>query len=191
MRRLAAEEEALWAKVAATVQPLPGRRAPKVAGVAPAQSPPPPQQTSKPFGPQAGSPPQRHATPARDTLDGGWDRRLGSGRVVPDQVIDLHGLSRESARSLLLRRVDAAERLGHRVLLVITGKGQMPGPAPADLMPGASPQRGAIRASLPRWLGEEGVTSRIAAVRPAHPRHGGAGAVYIVLKRSRTATLQA
>ncbi|MEY4721316.1 MAG: hypothetical protein RIQ46_1041, partial [Pseudomonadota bacterium] len=35
------------------------------------------------------------------------------------------------------------------------------------------------------WLAAGPFASRIAAVRPAHPRHGGAGAVYIVLRRPR------
>lgn len=184
MRRLQAEEAALWAQVAATVTPLPGKRRPALSAPA---TPPLPARAAQPAAlpPSPPARPRPQAKPARDTLDGGWDRRLGSGKVAPDQVIDLHGLSREGARALLLRRVDAACRMGQRLLLVITGKGQMPGPQPADLMPGAKPPPGAIRASLPRWLGEDGVTGRIAAVRPAHPRHGGAGAVYIVLKRGR------
>ncbi|WP_243453886.1 Smr/MutS family protein [Sandaracinobacteroides saxicola] len=120
-----------------------------------------------------------------ETLDGSWDRKLSSGRVVPDLTLDLHGLSRETARALLLRRVDSAARNGARVILVITGKGQTPGAQPADLMPGVKPPKGAIRASLPRWLGEAGISERVAAVRRAHPRHGGAGAVYLILRRAR------
>jgi DNA-nicking Smr family endonuclease len=99
-------------------------------------------------------------------------------------VIDLHGLRREAARQLLYAEVVRAEQRGARVVLVITGKGSQPGPTPADLMEGR-PVRGAIRADLPRWLGEEGLSSRIAAVRQAHPAHGGAGAAYLILKRRR------
>jgi DNA-nicking Smr family endonuclease len=135
----------------------------------------------------------RQSRASAETLDSSWDRHISSGRIVPDIVIDLHGLRREAARQLLYRRVvDACDR-GLRVILVITGKGDNPGPAPADLMPGNLKEgrhgnasiRGAIRADLPRWLGEEGLSTRIAAVRRAHPRHGGAGAAYLVLKRQR------
>ncbi len=198
-RRLRAEEEALWQRVVATVQPLhplqklaviapvgdpvgevaravPERRGPDRRGVGPSRAPAP-----------AAAPPT--AGPARtETLDESWDRRLGSGRLEPDITIDLHGLSRDSARHLLYRRVLDAEARGLRTILVITGKGHMPGPAPADLVPGlriGPAPRGGIKADLPRWLGEQGLSQRIAAVRRAHPRHGGEGAAYLILKRKR------
>jgi DNA-nicking Smr family endonuclease len=127
--------------------------------------------------------------PGAESLDASWDRRLAAGRADPDMVIDLHGLSREAARQLLYRRVADAEARNLRVILVITGKGHAPGPAPADLVPGLAhgPRpRGSIRADLPRWLGEEGLSGRIAAVRRAHPKHGGSGACYLILKRRRS-----
>jgi DNA-nicking Smr family endonuclease len=137
--------------------------------------------TRKPASPTPLRPPAPAAT---ETLDAAWDRQISSGRISPDLVIDLHGLRREAARRLLYERVVSAAERGHRVILVITGKGSEPGPAPADLMEGR-PARGAIRADLPRWLGEEGLSTRIAAVRRAHPRHGGSGAAYLILKRRR------
>jgi DNA-nicking Smr family endonuclease len=130
------------------------------------------------------APPRPPAPGSAETLDANWDRQISSGRISPDLVIDLHGLRREAARRLLYERVVSAAERGHRVILVITGKGSEPGPAPADLMEGR-PARGAIRADLPRWLGEEGLSTRIAAVRRAHPRHGGSGAAYLILKRKR------
>lgn len=214
-RRLAPDEQALWALVAATVTPLHPERNPlppsgELPGSQPKARPVPDPlpETAKPVsqppvrtgvGPRraAAVPPpptavrQPRASP--ETLDSSWDRHISSGRIVPDIVIDLHGLRRDAARQLLYRRVvDACDR-GLRVILVITGKGDNPGPSPADLMPGnpnegrhgSAPIRGAIRADLPRWLGEEGLSTRIAAVRRAHPRHGGAGAAYLVLKRRR------
>lgn len=176
-RRLDPEEEALWGKVIATVRPLGAPRGPFAA----------PRQIERPQ-PRITAPerPPRIAHNHAETLDGSWDRRLTQGRVDPQMVIDLHGMSRESARHLLYRRVHDACQRGLRVVLVITGKGHRPGPAPADLVPGLSagtPPRGGIRAELPRWLGEEGLSHRIAAVRRAHPRHGGDGAAYLILRR--------
>lgn len=198
-RRLAPDEEALWAMVARTVKPLHpavqnrrdsgplaertlpqrapmARRADAEPRKAPAQS-------------AAGAGGAMVARPT-ETLDGAWDRRIASGRLQPDRTIDLHGLSLEQARHRLYDQVAASDARGDRVLLVITGKGQLPGPEPADLMPGlgmphGGGTRGAIRVSLPRWIGEAGLSGRIAAVRRAHPRHGGAGAVYLILKRRR------
>jgi DNA-nicking Smr family endonuclease len=66
------------------------------------------------------------------------------------------------------------------VLLLITGK-----PRPGDDHGSRGERRGAIRAKVLDWLAAGHHASRIAAVRAAHPRHGGAGALYIVLRRGR------
>ena len=42
-----------------------------------------------------------------------------------------------------------------------------------------------IAAAIGDWLAGSRHAGRIAAVRGAHPRHGGAGALYIVLRRNR------
>ncbi|MGL6044099.1 MAG: Smr/MutS family protein, partial [Sandaracinobacteroides sp.] len=190
-RRLAPDEQALWELVAATIKPLhPMRPAsppvaasqaatvapdaparPDRAGVGPRRvsgATTPSRASGATASPGATTPPVASPAARHETLDGGWDKRLLSGRVVPDLVIDLHGLRREAARQLLYSQVARAESVGARVILVITGKGHQPGPAPADLMEGRA-VRGAIRADLPRWLGEEGLSTRIAAVRRAHP----------------------
>jgi DNA-nicking Smr family endonuclease len=69
--------------------------------------------------------------------------------------------------------------MGARVVLVITGR-----PRPAEAADRGS-RRGAIRAKLLDWLAAGPHASSIAAVRAAHRRHGGAGAVYVVLRRLR------
>lgn len=190
-RRLTDDERALWEKVTATVRPIHKRSAP--AEPAPAVQPVPiPRRLAGPTRFQAPpATPRATTAPDSETLDSGWDRRISSGRIVPDQTIDLHGHTVEDARRLLYRRITDAEAHGARIILVITGKGGrgQSAPSPADMMPGLGREggaRGAIRAQLPRWLGEDGITARIAAVRQAHPRHGGAGAVYVILKRRRT-----
>lgn len=189
-RRLTAAELALWRQVAATVKawkPLPDLPDP------PAPPPPDPRPDRigvgarkaqpAPVRPPA-RPPARTETAPVETLDSRWDRRLASGKARPDRVIDLHGHSRDSARQLVERSIIGAAARGERLLLVITGKGTMPGPEPADLM-GERPGRGAIRAELPRWLGAPELSARIAAVRQAPGRLGGPGAVWIVLRRAR------
>jgi DNA-nicking Smr family endonuclease len=185
-RRLAPDEQALWALVAATVRPLHPGSHPEP----PAEGGPLPVRTidRSGVGPKrtsiAPAPPRSPTPQSRETLDASWDKQISSGRIAPDVVIDLHGLRREAARQLLYARVAEAWAGGRRVILVITGKGSDPGPSPADLMDGRQ-TRGAIRADLPRWLGEQGLSTRIAAVRRAHPRHGGSGAAYLILKRRR------
>jgi len=129
---------------------------------------PPPRQPAPP-------PPK----PPRDTLDGGWDRRLSRGLVAPESSIDLHGHTLASAHALLDQGLDRAVARGDRVLLLITGKP----PRPESERPHA---RGAIRAAVGDWLAASRHADSIAAVRGAHPRHGGQGALYIILRRFRS-----
>ena len=112
-----------------------------------------------------------------NTLDGTWDRRLARGGVSPDATLDLHGHNLATAYDLLDRRLGEAIADGARLLLLITGK------APSGDRRAAA--RGAIRAAVGDWLAASRHAGDIAAVRNAHPRHGGAGALYIVLRRKR------
>lgn len=108
------------------------------------------------------------------TLDGSWDRRLGRGVVSPDVTVDLHGHNLETAYHRLDQALDLATSSGFRLMLLITGK------------PRASDSgRGAIRAAVADWLTSSRHARDIAAVRNAHPRHGGQGALYIVLRKRR------
>jgi DNA-nicking Smr family endonuclease len=115
------------------------------------------------------------------TLDASWDRRLGRGLVAPDAVVDLHGHNLADAYAVLEHSLEQAIAAGQRLVLLITGK------PPADhgrhsVRPVV---RGAIRAAVGDWLAASRHAGDIAAVRNAHPRHGGAGALYIVLRRRR------
>jgi len=112
------------------------------------------------------------------TLDAGWDRRLAAGAVQPDSMIDLHGHDLASAYAVLDSGLERALARGDRILLLVTGKP----PRPESERPHA---RGRIRAAVGDWLAASRHAGRIAAIRGAHPRHGGAGALYIVLRRAR------
>lgn len=112
------------------------------------------------------------------TLDRGWDKRLAGGVVAPDRTIDLHGHTLASAHAALDAGLEQAVRRGDRVILLVTGRP----PRPESERPHA---RGAIRAAVPDWLRLSRHAGAIAAVRGAHPRHGGAGALYVILRRPR------
>ncbi len=114
------------------------------------------------------------------TLDANWDRKLAQGALAPDFTIDLHGHSLSAAHVRLDHGLALALAQGARLVLLITGK-----PRPAEGNSGRGERRGAIRAKFIEWLANGSHGSRIAAIRPAHPRHGGAGAVYVVLRRVR------
>lgn len=172
-RRLGPEESALWARVMASVQPLAGRVRPSLPP-GPAVPVPQPLSVAAPVQRPA---PRRPAAPGV-TLDGGWDKRLARGLVSPESSIDLHGHTLASAHALLDQGLARAVARGDRVLLLVTGKP----PRPDAERPYA---RGAIRAAVSDWIAASRHADRIAAIRPAHPRHGGAGALYIVLRRAR------
>jgi len=95
---------------------------------------------------------------------------------VPDLVVDLHGHNLANAYSFLDQSLARAVAAGARLLLLITGK------PPQGALPAV---RGKIRAAVGDWLAASPHAGDIAAVRNAHPRHGGAGALYIVLRRRR------
>ncbi|WP_443024482.1 Smr/MutS family protein [Sphingomonas sp. Leaf357] len=114
---------------------------------------------------------------AHNTLDGSWDKKLSRGLVSPDCSIDLHGHNLSTAYATLDGALEQSIRMGDRVVLLVTGKP----PRAESERPHA---RGAIRAAIGDWLAGSRHASAIAAVRGAHPRHGGAGALYIILRRN-------
>ena len=127
----------------------------------------------------AARPAQARPAAMRDTLDGSWDKRLSKGDVTPDVTLDLHGETLATAHARLNRGLEAAIRRGDRTILLITGRPAVDNPR----LPPTS--RGVIRASVTDWLAVSAYADRIAAIRNAHPRHGGAGALYIILRRAR------
>lgn len=176
MRSLTPEEAELWAKVAATIRPL--SREPKppfhpenLRGKAHAPGGP-----ARPDAmPQAARAPRQQTLPSA-TLDSGWDRRLRSGSVEPDRVLDLHGRNLDQAWRAIDDALERAIAAGERVMLLITGH-----PRTGDPSVG----RGKIRAAVYDWLAASPRAGAIAAVRPAHRRHGGTGSLYIILRRNR------
>lgn len=175
-RRLSPDESALWARVTATVRAIGRRTAVPVAASLE------PEGKSSPVRPirvvaKPASPATKTNAQVGETLDGGWDRRLRQGIVAPDRSIDLHGHTLASAHALLDHALERAIADDIRLLLIVTGRPPRAGDA--------HPRRGLIRASIGDWLAISRHAGRIAAVRGAHSRHGGAGALYVVLRRRR------
>ena len=185
-RGLSAGEQAAWAHLASSVKPLAGRKAPKPpapsksAAPRPAAAPLAAERQAAPArrmkAPPPASPPR--AAPAPDPgLDSHWDRRVKGGRIVPDLTLDLHGHTLDTAYDRIMAGIDQARMMDARVVLVIAGRERPVDPA--DRMA----KRGAIRAKLLDWLAASRHGDAIAAVRRAHIRHGGEGALYLMLKR--------
>ncbi|MDQ3074450.1 MAG: Smr/MutS family protein [Pseudomonadota bacterium] len=181
MRKLAADEAELWARVAATIRPLSRDLLIKVAAARP-PAPPLAAASYPPTAPRGRIPPPRPLIPPpaprptlqSATLDGGWDKRLRSGTISPDRTLDLHGLHLDGAWSAIDHALERAIAAGDRVVLLITGH-ERRGEPPV--------LRGRIRAAVHDWLASSRHASYIAAVRAAHRRHGGGGSLYIILRR--------
>lgn len=186
VRRLDAEERALWARVTASVRPIEPRRlriaAPATVPAADAEPSTQPRRApspSRPLPPAAAKVAAPSPRPGM-TLDAGWDKKLRQGAVAPDRVIDLHGYTVAAAHDRLEQGLDEAVASGARLVLLIAGK-----PRPVVRGTTGPASRGAIRAKLLDWLEVSRHAGSIAAVRAAHQRHGGSGALYLVLLRRR------
>jgi DNA-nicking Smr family endonuclease len=186
-RRLTPEEAQVWALVARTVKPLvpprkQGEQPPKIAPEPPPAAPLPPVKRVKGRVPAPLAPKPVPAQPKVETpahLDGSWDKRIAKGTLMPDFSLDLHGSTLDQAYSRLMHGLTQAKSMGARVVLIVTGK-----PRPVDAADRGT-ARGAIRAKVADWLVASDHASDIVAIRGAHRRHGGQGAIYVVLRKRR------
>jgi len=180
-RRLTPDERDLWNQVAATVKPR--RRArpahPRDTS-APAQTSPSPRPkagrpavTLKPAGTR--EPPARHVKAPNPlvapALDGKRAARFRKGELPIEARIDLHGMTLDLAHRALIGFLGQARDRGQRVVLVITGKGP--------------PEGGALKRLVPMWLATPPLAAAIAGAATTQPHHGGAGALYVYLRRKR------
>lgn len=184
-RGLTAEEQAAWARLASSVDPLEGRSKPLMPVAATPISemksrPPKPKPTQPVSKPAPSQPTPRVARRiGQSSLDSHWDRKLKAGSITPDYTLDLHDHYVDAAHTRLLDGVAQACSMDARLVLVITGRSR-----PVDAADRAT-KRGVIRAKLLDWLAASDHADAIAAIRKAHRRHGGEGALYIVLRRNR------
>jgi DNA-nicking Smr family endonuclease len=111
-------------------------------------------------------------------------RQIASGKVEIRACVDLHGLRQQDAHARLRAFLFDAYAQGHKTVLVITGKG---GVEPADRLDhlAGERQRGVIRRNVPLWLEEPDLRAIVVSYTQAGPRHGGAGALYVQLRRGR------
>ena len=97
--------------------------------------------------------------------------RFRKGLLPLEAVLDLHGMTQPQAHAALDRYIADCAARGLRVVLVITGKGNA--------------GEGVLKARVPDWLHMPPNSERVLAFTPARPHHGGAGALYVLLRRDR------
>jgi DNA-nicking Smr family endonuclease len=105
------------------------------------------------------------------SLDRNLERRLRQGSLAVEARLDLHGMTQAKAHTALEDFISTQIRNSTRCLLVITGKGR--------------DGTGVIRANLAGWLAASDYARHILALRPAAQRHGGTGAFYVLLRRTK------
>lgn len=185
-RSLSEEERELWRRTAKGFRPLDRTRLQRLEAPEPERldpsAPPKPQA-----GPVKAGAPRRDPPPAtRPPADRSTERRLRRGRFEVEARLDLHGLTRTRARADLLAFLRRVRRKGMRQVLIITGKGANTRALdrrrfePWD--PAAPNLPGVIRRSFTQWMTEPDFAEVVAGYAQAHPRHGGSGAFYVMVR---------
>ena len=121
-------------------------------------------------------PPVHYPPPLTADRPAGLDRanaeRLKRGKHRIEARLDLHGMTQSEAHGALLGFIRGARAEGKRCVLVITGRGAVGG--------------GILRSAVPRWLNEAELRPHLLAIATAQQRDGGGGALYVMLRRTRS-----
>jgi DNA-nicking Smr family endonuclease len=179
-RSLSEEERALWDSVAKQIKPL--RKKPRAAksqdAIHPAESPVAAKSavSSKPL-PSSRTPraPKPELPPPLAPLGRRERSQLSRGRKEIDARLDLHGMTQTRAHRALAGFLQRAHHEGLTFVLIITGKGKM----------GAESERGVLRRQVPQWLNLPEFRALVIGFEEAHIGHGGEGALYVRIRRSR------
>jgi DNA-nicking Smr family endonuclease len=178
-RGLSEEERSLWESVAKQVKPLRKRhRAPKPPVASPeteVKVTPKPVAPPKPPAPPIISP-SRPEPPPLAPIGRRERSHLSRGRKEIDARLDLHGMTQTRAHRALFGFLQRAHHDGLTFVLIITGKGKM----------GSESERGVLRRQVPQWLSLPEFRSMVVGFEEAHIGHGGEGALYVRVRRSRS-----
>ncbi|MEZ5714545.1 MAG: Smr/MutS family protein [Paracoccaceae bacterium] len=194
-RRLSPDEVELWRKVAHSAERLhPERKAHEAPHPKPVLPKPKPQKRApadlhgfemgaaraKAPGHDLSPTPAEHLSRVPLKMDRKTHARMKRGKLVPEGKLDLHGMTMEQAHPRLVGFILRAQADGKRLILVITGKGKHRdegGPIPV--------RHGVLRHQVPHWLSLPPLAQAVLQVAEAHQSHGGGGAYYVYLRRTR------
>jgi DNA-nicking Smr family endonuclease len=101
-------------------------------------------------------------------------RRLRRGDFAWQAHLDLHGMTQAQARSAVDEFLRVSVRAGLRCVLVVHGRGH-----------NSKDQTPVLKERLKTWLARGGATHVVLAFTTARPCDGGAGALYVLLRRDR------
>lgn len=99
-------------------------------------------------------------------------KKLRKGAFSIRAHLDLHGMFKEEARVALSNFVSQAQLRGHRCVLVVHGRGLH-----------SKDQQPVLKEAVVNWLGRSSLRKQVLAFCSARPYDGGAGALYVLLRR--------
>ena len=120
-------------------------------------------------------PPKPAAPPTPAPLGRRARKQIAQGRRAIDARLDLHGMTQAEAHDALLGFLRRTQARGGKLVLVITGKGS------GDAYAG----RGVLKRMVPLWLSASEFRGLVAGHEGAGIGHGGEGALYLTLRRTR------
>ncbi|MDW6024500.1 Smr/MutS family protein [Mesorhizobium sp. BAC0120] len=169
---LSEEDRIVWAMVAKTAKPLKGRAVPLPEPVAVEAAPMEKLlSTAAPVLAQASEKAIHKEKSGAHPFDKQTRDKLLKGRLPIEARVDLHGMTQSEAHGLLLSFLHRAHASGLRYVLVITGKGTSFG------------SEGALKRAVPAWLSTPLFRALVSGHDNAARQHGGAGAIYVRLRR--------
>jgi DNA-nicking Smr family endonuclease len=175
-RVLTQDERVLWTIVTKSIAPLRAGTPERPDDDSAAEAPIPVRPAKRPAKPAPVVPPRPKQppppAPALAPLGRRMRARVARGKEAIDGRLDLHGLTQSEAHSALLHFLRQAHARDARLVLVITGKGR-----------GGEP--GVLRRHVPQWLGLPEFRALVIGFEDAHVAHGGEGALYVQIRRSR------
>ena len=171
-----AKDVDLFRDAMAGVAPIKGRRAVKPASLPVRAERPVPVRESVPAPPVPTVP----GSPMVQPFDRDVGRALAKGKRTPEASLDLHGMTLVAAEKAVSRFLAESAGQNLRLVLIVTGKGMR--------LEGGRVFGGRIRAEFSGWLERADNRALVAGVRAAHPRHGGSGAFYVLLRRRSSAS---
>ncbi|MGN7437260.1 MAG: Smr/MutS family protein [Alcanivorax sp.] len=176
-------DDELWAEITKDITPLRNKNTvisdgipPKKPKKSPTSGARNPHETTKSV---PTSRPQN--TSGHKELDHRTKERLRRGQIGIDGRIDLHGMSQNQAYDALLRYIPSAYTQGKRCILIVTGKGHQRHGDTSLL----NRTDGVLKRNTPLWLRDPPLDQYILDIQTAKPKDGGAGALYVLLRRNR------
>ena len=181
-RGLSGEDRALWDEMAKSIRPLPGRRTkagrePEALSVED-QISKGAEKRNRPL--VIPSPVKRREpkAPPLAPMDRRLKQKISRGAAEIDAKLDLHGYTQAEAKSRLLRFLETAQAREHSLVIVITGKGKRSDDSWSN-------EGGVLKRQVPLWLSLPEFRTLVIGFEEAGVRHGGAGALYIRVRRRR------